>query len=183
MFQEQFKEGMQSLITALNVGYSIENAMRGALKEMKILYGEEAAIIRELGYVVRQLEMNITVEQALLEFAARVDVEDVGTFVTVFGITKRNGGDMIVVLQNAVEKICTKIGVKQEIQTLIAAKKMEFQIMSLIPIGIIIYMKISFSQFVSVLYGNIAGVVIMSICLGVYLAAYCLGKKMLEIEV
>lgn len=90
---------------------------------------------------------------------------------------------MIVVLQNAVEKICTKIEVKQEIQTLIAAKKMEFQIMSLIPIGIIIYMKISFSQFVSVLYGNIAGVVIMSICLGIYLAAYCLGKKMLEIEV
>lgn len=183
VFREQFKEAMQSLITALNVGYSIENAMRGTLKEMKILYGEDASIIRELGYIVRQLEMNITVEQALAEFAFRVGVEDVGAFVTVFVITKRNGGDMITVLRNAVEKICVKIEVKQEIQTLIAAKKMEFQIMSIIPVGMIVYMKLSFSQFMSVLYGNTAGVIIMSICLVIYFGAFYLGKTMLEIEV
>lgn len=182
-FQRQFQEALQSLTTSLNVGYSMENALREVLKEMKLLYGQDAAMIRELTYITRQLEMNITVEQALMEFAVRVEVEDVRTFVTVFGMTKRTGGDMIAVLRSTVEKLCTKMEVMREIQTLVAAKRMEFQIMSVIPIGIIIYMKMSFSEFMSVLYGNVVGVIVMSICLGMYITAYYLGKTMLEIEV
>lgn len=182
-FKEQFKEALQSLVTALNVGYSIENAFREVLKEMRILYGGHAAIIRELSYIVRQLDMNITVEQALQEFADRVEVEEAETFVTVFVTTKRNGGDMIAVLKNTIEKICMKMEVNEEIRTLVAAKKLEFQVMSVIPVGIIVYMKISFTEFMSVLYGNIGGAVIMTICLVIYLAAYYLGKNMLEVEV
>lgn len=182
-FENQFKEALRSLITALNVGYSIENALREVPKEMKILYGKEAAIVREVSYIVRQLEMNIPVERALQEFAVRVDVEDVQTFVTVFVITKRNGGDMIAILQNTIKKICMKIEVTQEIQTMIAAKKLEFRIMAVIPVGIIIYMKWCFPEFMSVLYGNICGGMIMTICLAMYITAYCLGKKMLKIEV
>lgn len=182
-FQGQFKEALQTLTTALNVGYSLENAMREVLKEMKTLYGKDSMIVRELSYIVRQLEMNITVEQAFREFAARVNMEEVRTFVMVLGVTKRSGGDMISILKNTIEKICMKMEVKQEIQTLVAAKKMEFGIMCVIPVVIIIYMKVSFSEFMSVLYGNAVGMVIMSICLGIYLAAYYLGKTMLEIEV
>lgn len=182
-FQGQFKEMLQSLVTALNIGYSVENAIREVQKEMKLLYGKDAAILRELSYIVRQLEMNITAEQALRDFAARVNMEDVTNFVTVFTMTKRNGGDMITILKNTIEKICMKIEVKQEIQTIIAAKKMEFGLMTVIPIGIIIYMKISFSEFMSVLYGKTAGMIVMSICLMIYLAAYYLGEKLLKIEV
>lgn len=66
---------------------------------------------------------------------------------------------------------------------MIAAKKMEFQIMTMIPLGIIVYMKISFPEFMSVLYGSVAGVVVMSGCLAIYIGAWYLGKRMLEIEV
>ena len=38
VFQLQFKEAVQSLATALNVGYSVENAMREALKDLQIIY-------------------------------------------------------------------------------------------------------------------------------------------------
>lgn len=182
-FEDQFRETLQSLVTALNVGYSIENALRAVMKEMEILYGKEAVIVRELSYMVRQLDMNLTVEHALRDFSNRVELEDVRTFVTVFVIAKRNGGDMIHILKNTIEKLCMKIEVKQEIDTLVAAKKMEFNLMSFIPIGIIIYMKISFAEFMSVLYGYTGGVIVMSVCLAIYMAAYYMGKNMLEIEV
>ena len=73
--------------------------------------------------------------------------------------------------------------VKQEIETMIAAKKMEFRIMTMIPIGIIVYMKLSFPEFMEVLYDNAGGMLIMSLCLGIYTAAWYMGKRMLEIEV
>lgn len=167
----------------LNVGYSVENAIRTIPKEMKLLFGNDAVIIREFSYMIRQLEMNVTVEKAFYEFAGRVKSEELYSFVTVFTTLKRSGGDMIQVLKNTIDKICTGMEVKQEIETMIAAKKMEFQIMTMIPLGIIVYMKISFPEFMSVLYGSVAGVVVMSGCLAIYIGAWYFGKRMLEIEV
>ena len=60
---------------------------------------------------------------------------------------------------------------------------MEFRVMTVVPFGIILYMRLAFSEFMGVLYGNALGVSVMSICLGVYLAAWKLGKQMVEIEV
>ena len=67
--------------------------------------------------------------------------------------------------------------------TIISAKKMEFRIMTVIPLGMIVYLRISFPEFFKVLYGNALGVLIMTICLGVYAVSYEAGKRMVEIEV
>ena len=76
-----------------------------------------------------------------------------------------------------------KIDVEREIQTVISAKKMELRIMTIIPLVMIVYLKICFSEFMEVLYGNVTGIVIMSICLVIYLISYEMGKRMVEIEV
>ena len=79
--------------------------------------------------------------------------------------------------------ISEKIDTEKEIQTVIAAKKLEFEIMCAVPFVIIIYMKLTFGDFLSVLYGNPAGAAVMSVCLGVYIAAYRFGRKTVRIEV
>lgn len=73
--------------------------------------------------------------------------------------------------------------VQREIETMIAAKRMEFKVMTVIPLGIIVYMKISFPEFMSVLYRSIAGSFVMTGCLFSYVGAWYLGEKILEIEV
>ena len=55
--------------------------------------------------------------------------------------------------------------------------------MSVIPLGIIGYMRLSFPEFMAGLYGNLPGAAFMSICLGAYIAAWKLGCKIVEIEV
>jgi len=182
-FQIQFKESIQSISAALNVGYSVENALRETWNDLKLLYRKEEPILREFQYMIRQLDMNIPVESVLQEFAGRIEDEEVWMFVNVFSIAKRSGGDMIQIIRNAVNQISEKIDVKREIETMMAAKKFEFQIMSMVPFAMISYMKISFSSFMNVLYGNLLGVVVMSVCLAVYAAAYEIGKRMVEIEV
>lgn len=183
MFQRQFKEALQSLRTVLNVGYSIENAVREVRKEMAALYGKEELITKEFSYLVRQLEMNIPVEQAWKTFSDRVEVSEVTHFVTILSTIKRSGGDMIAVLKQTIETICMKLEVQQEIYTIIVAKQMEFKIMSAIPMGIIVYLKMSFPEFLSVLYGSAVGKIVMTVCLAIYFSAYLWGRKILEIEV
>ena len=182
-FRLQFKEAIQSLSAGLNVGYSVENALRETCKDLQEIYRKDEVILRELAYMVRQMKMNMTAESVFGEFAARTGDEDVQTFVTVFNMAKRGGGDTLEIIRSAVHQMGEKIDVEREIATLLSAKKMELRIMSAIPFAMLAYLRISFPEFLQVLYGNIAGVIIMSVCLVIYLAAYEMGKQMVEIEV
>ena len=183
MFQLQFKEAVQALATALNVGYSVENAMREVLKDLQVIYKKDELIIREFRYMVRQLDVNFTIEKVLQEFSERTKEEDVQTFVTIFVMAKRSGGDMIGIIRNTVQQMSEKADIRREIGTIIASKKLEFKVMSAIPFGMICYMKFSFPEFMGILYGNVAGVVIMTICFLGYGIAYEAGKRIVEIEV
>ena len=55
--------------------------------------------------------------------------------------------------------------------------------MCVIPFIIIMYMKITFGEFLEALYGNTAGTIVMSICLAIYIAAYRLGRNLIQIEI
>lgn len=79
--------------------------------------------------------------------------------------------------------MCEKIEVEQEIQVGLAAKRLEFKVMAGVPIGILLYMRVSFTEFMDILYGSILGTSIMTICLGFYVLAYVWGNKIVEIEV
>lgn len=182
-FHIQFKEAIQSISNALNVGYSVENAFKEAIKDLKSIYKKDETILRELTYMIRQLQMNVTAEQALQNFASRTADEDVQTFVTVFNMAKRSGGDTMEIIRGVTRQMADKIDVEREIETTMSAKKMELKIMTAIPFAMIMYLRFSFPQFFDVLYGNAAGIIVMSICLGIYLVAYETGKRMVEIEV
>lgn len=55
--------------------------------------------------------------------------------------------------------------------------------MNLIPFGIVLYLRMGCPGFMNPVYKNVVGVCVMTGCLGLYLAAWYLGKRMLEIEV
>ncbi len=182
-FLLQFKEMIQSLASALGTGYSVENALRETQKELKLLYPESAMITRELSVMVRQMRIQLPMEQILDEFSRRVRVEDVRSFSAVFSAAKRSGGDMIAIIQNTVDQMGGKIEVKREIDTILAAKRYEFRVMSAVPYGIIAYMSLSFPEFMSCLYGNIIGIGVMTVCLGIYSGACIIGAGLVNIEV
>ena len=182
-FERQFQDALQSLEAQLNVGYSMENAIKEVQRDLQIMYDKKTLIVREFTYMARQLNLNVTAEIAWKDFAARIALPEVDTFVTVFSLAKRSGGDSIMIIKNAVRQLGDKAEVKREIDTVIAAKKLEFRVMSMIPFGIIAYMRLTFPEFMSGLYGNLPGVIFMSICLAAYIAAWNLGCKIVEIEV
>lgn len=182
-FQLQFKDAIQSLSSALSTGYSVENAWKETEKELKLLYREDDRIRRELHIIVSQIRVNVPMEQIMEEFTERVRQEDVRNFAAVFAAARKSGGDMVAIIQNTVNQIGDKIDVKREIDTILAAKEYELKVMSAVPYIIIGYMSLSFPEFMGGLYGNVLGTGVMTVCLGVYTGACCLGQKIIEIEV
>ena len=181
--RQQFRDSIQVMAAALKAGYSVENAIREAGKDISPVYSEETRIRKEFERMERQMDMNMSAEEVLKGFAERTGQEDIENFVNVFAAAKKSGGDSIAVIRDAVKIISSKIDTEKEIQTMIASKKMEFDIMCAVPFAIILYMKLTFGEFLNVLYGNMAGAAIMSLCIFVYMGAYVYGRKIIRIEV
>lgn len=179
----EFNDAIISLSAALKAGYCAENAFEEALKDLKLLYKGDAMIIREFKRIVNQVNMNIPVEKALEDFAERTGIEDIQSFSEVFATAKRTGGDLVSIIKSTSSAINGKTEVKREIITMLAAKKYESNVLKIMPLGIIIYLQFSSPGFLSPLYHNIAGIIIMTIILGLYLGAYCLINRISSIEV
>ena len=182
-FLGQFRDSIQAVAAGLKAGYSVENAIRGAGRDMEPLYGPDKRIRREFSLMIRQLDMNMAAGPVLEAFAGRTGQEDVENFVNVFAAAKKSGGDSIAVIRNAVRLISDRIDTEKEIRTMIASQKLEFDIMCVVPFAIILYMKVTFGEFLGALYGNAAGICVMTICLLIYAAAYRTGRKIVRIEV
>ena len=104
-------------------------------------------------------------------------------FAEIFRYAKRSGGDLMAVIKNTAQIIQQKEEVMSEVDTIISGKKMEQRVMSLIPAVIVIYLKVTAKEFIQPLYGNIAGIIIMTVCLGVYVISDMWAKRIVNIEV
>lgn len=179
----QFKDALNSLSVAVQAGYSVENAVSACARDLERLYTANEDILKEFHYIESQQRVSVPVEELFLDLGERSQVEDIENFASVFYTAKRTGGDMDKVIQKVARMLGDKIDVKKEIETTLAAKKSEQAVMSLMPAGIILYLQVSSPGFLSVLYGNPFGICAMSVCLGIYAAAYWMGRKIVDIEV
>lgn len=180
---EQFKESMMILASSLSAGFSIENALAASVKELTVLYGQEGMIVREFSFMVQQIRTNRSVEQVLEDFARRSSLEEVLNFAEVFSVAKRSSGDVGGIMRHTAEIIRDKMQVKEEILTMTASRQFEQKIMNMIPFFIVFYIESASPGFFGQMYGTSLGRTLMSCCLAVYLTAYILAKKILDIEV
>lgn len=179
----QFKDLLLSVSANQKAGYSVENAFRESYRDMEMLYGADSPICREVRHITAGLENNAVLEKLLYSLGQRSHQPDILQFADVFMIAKRSGGNMTDILAKTAAVIEQKIETDKEIQLMISAKKLEQKIMNMVPFLIIFYVGTTSKGFFDVLYHNLIGVVIMTVCLGFYGAAYLLSRRIVEIEV
>lgn len=179
----EFKDGMQAVVSALTAGYSIENSFKEALKELELLYGKKIHIYQGFTRIVNKINLNQNIEDAFSEFAKECQVEEISNFAEILSYAKRSGGNLIQIIRTTTDTISEKIDVKREINTIITAKQLEQNIMNYVPLGIILYMRITSPEMFVKVYGNAAGIILMTICLIVYFIARVMAEKIVDIKV
>lgn len=179
----QFKDALQSIDGSFQAGYSIENAFSEAYRDMVEYHGAESVIAKELFAIKAGIRNNRSVEDLVEDLGDRSGVEDIRDFAGILRIGKQSGGNLHTLFENSITVIEEKLTVRQEIQTLISSKRLESNIMCIIPFFIILYVDITSKGYFDALYTTTAGRILMTICLCVYLFAFRLSRKIMEIEV
>lgn len=179
--KERFKDVLQSVLTALRAGYSVENAFKEAERDLQYRFGKEDDMVAELAVINRQVKNSIPIDKLITNLAERTGSDDIKDFAAVFAIAKKSGGDMGKILERTISIISRRMELKQEIALLVASRKYEQQIMNMVPIGIIFYIRFTNKGYFDSLYHDVFGVAVMTAALGVYYLAYTLSEKILDI--
>lgn len=178
----EFKSALQSISSGLSSGYSIENAVESAGAELKFLFGSTSELYREFKYLNMQIRLNQRVETLFQDLAVRSGLEDIESFADVLLVAKRTGGDLVLKIDSAAGKIQDRIEIRQEIQVVMAGKRMEQRIMNMIPPGLLWYLNITSPGFLQILYSTVLGRAVMTGCLIVYILAWLWGERIVRIE-
>lgn len=179
----QFRDMILAVSACLQAGYSVENAFLEAGKDVERLYGGQSLIVREAEILRRGIGNGVPLERLLADLGRRSGQTDVEDFAQVFGIAKRTGGNMNEIIRRSAAMTSERIEVGREIETSLTSRRYEQRIMNLVPFLIAAYLQATSKGFFDVLYKNPAGILIMTGCLLVYLAAVWLSERILMIQV
>lgn len=177
----QFRDFLSSLSTSLSGGMNISDSIKRAYGDLALQYTEKSYIVNEIKEMILANQNNVPFEKSISDFGKRSEVTDIENFATVFSICLRTGGNFKEIVRRTYDIISEKMIIFEEIQTKLTSNKMQLRAMNVIPIVIVGMMKGMSSQFAEG-FTSLVGVISITIALGVFVAAYKIGNKIMDIK-
>lgn len=182
MLKVQFRDMLEALTTSLGAGKNVVDSFRAVYEDLKVQYEEDAFILKELEIVLNGMDNNIDIEDILADFGERSGLDDIKSFANVFKISYRKGGNIKDVIRSTHEILSDKMEIAEDIETVITGSKNEQNIMIVMPVVLIAMLKFTGGGFADN-FATPAGVISTTIAIGMFIAAYFIGRKVMEIKV
>lgn len=179
----QFKQALYVLSAALGAGRSVESAFQESLRDLVMIYPDaNAYIIREFKLIQRRIQNGESIEKALSDFSLRAGTEDIQSFVDVFILCKRTGGNLVEVMRSTANIISEKLQIQQEIAVMLSRKKLEGKILSAAPIVFVMVLRLSSPDYMEPMYYGV-GVWIMLLAVVLLVCCIMLSRWIMNIKV
>ncbi|WP_240548325.1 type II secretion system F family protein [Paenibacillus lignilyticus] len=157
----QFKEALYSIASSLAAGRSVENAFVNALEDLRLLYpNPKTEILVEFEILSARMGYGESLEQGLIDFSRRAQIDDISQFTDVFTTCKRSGGDLVEVIRRTSQMIGEKLDVQQEIAVMVAQKRLESRIMMAVPFVFLAFLSLTAPDYMASLYSGIGYVIL-----------------------
>ena len=179
--EQQFKETLLSVQTNLQSGYSLENAFLESRSYISEIYGNFCDMKQELDRIAKGISNGDNLEHLLWDLGKRCPQSALEEFAAIYSIAYKMGNGWGEIIVKIIEDINRQIEVREEIELMIHGKKMECRIMCIIPFFILFYMNLTSKGYFDVLYHNLSGIVIMTVCLSVYVFAFLLSERITQV--
>lgn len=178
----QFRDMLDSLTTSLNAGMNVTDSFLNVYEDMKVQYDENAFIIKELEVIIAGIHNNIDIEDVLMDLGERSGIDDIKSFANVFKLSYRKGGNLKEIIRNTHSIISEKMEIEEDIKSMVSSNKMEQNMMTVMPVGIVGMIKLMSGDF-GANFATGIGIISTTIGVVIFIISYVLGKSILDIKV
>lgn len=180
--QQLFSEYLSSLREALQVGYSLEQAVGEAKKGMLTTYKGEEPFLVSVTHMQHKMQLGLAVEAAFSEMAEESPCEDIRDFSEVLFIAKRTGGAVQRVIAGTERIIRDKQETLRYIRSALHSREYEVKVMKGMPFAMLLYLNLFMADFLQPLYHNAFGVCVMSAVLAAYFILCSLADRIVSVS-
>ena len=177
----QFRDFLEAFNTSIGAGKNVVDSFHAVYDDMRIQFEEDAFIVKELEVILSGMANNFAVEDLMEDLGNRSGNDDIVSFANVFRISYRKGGNLKDTINTTHSILSDKMEIKEEIETMVSASKMEQTVMIFMPIGLIGIMK-SMSPDFAANFATPAGIASTTIAIGLFIVSYFVGRKILNIK-
>jgi tight adherence protein B len=136
-FNNQLGDMINLMVNGLRAGYSTLQAMEAVSKELP------APISDEFRRVVQEIQLGISMEEALDHLLRRISSDDLDLVITAINVQREVGGNLAVILDVISYTIRERVRIQGEISALTAQGRMTAWVISLLPVVLLIFLFIA----------------------------------------
>lgn len=182
----QFKEFLEIIAISISggSGRSMENGIKDSLRELQMMFGDKADIVREIGLIVSDYEhAGIPMKNGFQELGMRSEIDDIISFATIYATIEGKTSDFGYIISQTHEIIRDKVEITMEIETSITSAKSEAYMMLVLPLVIVVAMTSMGGGLMDSLFTTITGRLAATFGVICTFASYVIATKATEIEV
>ena len=157
--QKQMREALYQLVVSLRAGRSLEGAWEACLEDMDP--SSLPAVYPLWKEVLQEMKLGFPIEFLLERMAQRLDLEEMESLSRTVEICKRTEGNIAKVMEQTIRQLQDRMEIQQELRVLLARKKLEQKLMSVLPLLIILLLMVMSPGYLTPLYQSAQGQMVM----------------------
>jgi len=176
-FNHQLCDALAMIANTLRAGFSFLQALEMVRKELP------DPISKEFGRALQDLNLGVSVEDALQSMVERVKSDDLDLMVTAVIIQRQIGGNLAEILDKIAETIRERVRIKGEIKILTAQGRISGLVVGLLPIGLLMVLLLINPGYMQDLFNNPMGIKLLAFAAVSEAIGLAAVKQIMNIEV
>jgi tight adherence protein B len=176
-FNKQLPDTIMLLSNSLRAGSSFLQSIELVSRESPPPMGSE------MGRVVREVNLGLSMEEALSNMVRRIKSDDLDLMVTAIGVQQQVGGNLAEVLDTIAFTIRERVRIKGEIRTLTAQGRYSGYLVAFLPIAIAVTLNFINPEFMQPLFTQLIGQILLVVGGIMMLIGFFAIKKITDIKV
>ena len=177
LFARQMPDGLLMLASSLQAGMGLGSALEILAKE------QPAPFSQEIGLLLRTQRMGVSFEDALSRLEIRLPIEEFRLFTAALRIARSVGGNLSETLETLAHTLSRKAEVEGKIASLTAQGRMQAWVMTGLPIGLILVLRVMEPGPMSLLFHNMLGWAVLAVIALMEFAGFFFIRRIVSIEV
>jgi len=176
-FDDQLADALRLIVSSLRSGYSMLQSLDVVATELP------EPIASEFGWVVREIGIGLSHEEAFNNMLRRIESDDLDMVVTAINVQREVGGNLAEVLDIIGETISERVRIKGEIRALTAQQMLSGYLLSALPFIVAMVLFAINRPYMSQLFDDICGLLMLGVAILMIGVGFMLIRKIVRIEV